>query len=75
MDNPEAQGEFHHFQLVDSEGRIPVSVSILVHYNYKRDKDEVTDEPQAISEDEIIDFHYALKGFDGNFVHAFRQHN
>lgn len=67
------QGEFHHFQLVDAEGRIPFSISVLVHYNYRESLNNKQTDP--ISADEIINFHYALKGFDGNFTHAFKHHS
>ena len=64
------QGEFHHFQLVDAEGRIPVSISVLVHYNNQASPSSLT-VFEPISDQDIIDFHYALKGFDGNYNQAF----
>lgn len=69
-DSTTPQGEFHHFQLVDAEGRIPVSISILVHYNNQQSSMKIgSSEP--ISEEDIINFHYALKEFDGNYTKAF----
>lgn len=68
------KGEFHHFQLVDAEGRIPVSISVLVHYNpVDRDEDEAAKKP--ITDQEIIDFHYALKEFNGDYLQAFSRSN
>jgi len=68
------KGEFHHFQLVDAEGRIPVSISVLVHYNpAEREEDEGSKKP--ISEQEVIDFHFALKEFNGDYLQAFSRSN
>ena len=64
------QGEFHHFQLVDAEGHVPLSISVLVHYNYRDSPNSKPADP--ISADDVVNFHYALKGFDGNFTHAFK---
>lgn len=63
-------GEFHHFQLVDQNGQIPLSVSVLVHFNRERQKAPFQ---QPISDDDIIHFHFALKAFDGNFAGAFNR--
>ena len=72
MEEPQ-QGEFHHFQLFDAEGRIPLSISVLVHYNYRDSQNNKAADP--ISADDVVNFHYALKGFDGNFTHAFKHHS
>ena len=61
------QGEFHHFQLVNQNGDIPLSISVLVHYNRKENQE--LQEP--ITANDIIEFHQALQSFDGNFVKAF----
>ena len=63
------EGEFHHFQLVDPEGRIPVSISVLVHYNQSENTPSGTWQ-NPIEEDDVIDFHFALKQFDGNYISA-----
>lgn len=63
------QGEFHHFQLVNAEGEIPVSISVLVHYNQKAARQKNQLDP--INADDIIDFHDALQEFDGDFIKAF----
>jgi len=63
------QGEFHHFQLVDAEGKIPVSISVLVHYNNQPTLTDILNQ-EPINEEDIIDFHYALKEFDGNYIKA-----
>ncbi len=61
-------GEFHHFQLVDQDGNIPFSISVLVHYNQKSARHEANLEP--ISSNDIIEFHDALRGFDGDYIAA-----
>ena len=63
------QGEFHHFQLVNQEGDIPVSISVLVHYNQKSEGFMYQQAP--ITADDIIAFHEGLKKFDGDFAKAF----
>lgn len=62
------EGEFHHFQLVDpSDGSVPMSISVLVHYNPKSPRSEAL---EPISPDEVMAFHEALQGFDGNYTAA-----
>ena len=64
------EGEFHHFQLVNSEGEVPLSISVLVHFNQKATRGlQQADAP--ISSDDVIAFHDALQQFDGNFIKAF----
>ena len=65
------QGEFHHFQLVNQDGEVPVSISVLVHYNQKFSKDDQSSDP--ITTDDIIEFHEALQGFDGDYMKAFKR--
>lgn len=62
------QGEFHHFQLVSANGEIPLSVSVLVHYNQLPPSFET---PEAITSDDIIALHEGLRSFDGDFIKAF----
>jgi len=64
-------GEFHHFQLVNSNGDVPLSISVLVHYtgNKLGSQSQAPDSP--IGTEEILEFHEALKAFDGNFINAF----
>ena len=62
------QGEFHHFQLVNSNGDIPFSLSVLVHYNNRAN---LSSELSPIETDEVIEFHDALQSFDGDFATAF----
>ncbi|MCC2631674.1 MAG: hypothetical protein K0S20_373 [Patescibacteria group bacterium] len=64
------QGEFHHFQLVNSEGEVPLSISVLVHYNRKNGFEFVDKTP--ITANDIIDFHEAFKNFDGDYSKAFK---
>jgi hypothetical protein len=69
-ENPESpQGEFHHFQLVNQEGDIPLSISVLVHYNQRSHASMFGQAP--ITADDIIAFHEGLKKFDGDFAKAF----
>ena len=63
------QGEFHHFQLVNQEGDIPLSISVLVHYNQKSSLPMFAQSP--IGTDDIIAFHDGLQRFDGDFAKAF----
>lgn len=65
------QGEFHHFQLVNSDGEVPLSISVLVHFNRKNSQPENTGTP--ISANDIISFHDALQDFDGDYIKAFNQ--
>lgn len=63
------EGEFHHFQLVDPDGFVPMSISVLVHYNPRAARNEsAADDP--ISADDIIALHDALQTFDGNYLAA-----
>ena len=65
------QGEFHHFQLVNSDGDVPLSISVLVHYNNR--KTPITGFSGApISANDIISFHESLKDFDGDYSAAFQ---
>jgi hypothetical protein len=65
------EGEFHHFQLVDpTDGTVPMSISVLVHYNNQRSSREQTS-AEPITLDEVVTFHDALQGFDGNYSAAF----
>ena len=64
------EGEFHHFQLVNSEGEVPLSISLLVHINPK----SLSSGPSLegpISTDDVLDFHEELKAFDGDFSAVF----
>ena len=65
------QGEFHHFQLVNQEGDIPLSISVLVHYNQRAINNNQLLNP--ITADEVIAFHEDLQKFDGDFTKAFRK--
>lgn len=70
MDELTPQGEFHHFQLVSSSGDIPVSISVLVHYNQTNPPVGHYTQP-PISTDDIIRLHDELEAFDGDFIKAF----
>jgi len=64
------EGEFHHFQLVDpTDGTVPMSISVLVHYNNQRSSREPA-HAEPITIDEVVSFHDALQGFDGNYTAA-----
>ncbi len=63
------QGDFHHFQLVNSDGEIPISISVLVHFNRKSSFS--IEEGAPITANDIIHFHEALKDFDGDYIKAF----
>lgn len=65
------QGEFHHFQLVNQEGEIPLSISVLVHFNQKYQKNSQPQTP--ITSEDIIAFHEGLQEFDGDFATAFHK--
>ena len=69
-EQPLPQGEFHHFQLVGSDGEIPFSISLLVHFNPKR-SDMLLEPGDPITTNDIIEFHEGLKSFDGDFIKAF----
>ena len=62
------EGFFQHFQLVNNQGEIPVSISVLIHYN-KPSAPLRMEEP--ITSSDVIDLHNALQQFDGNFSSAF----
>lgn len=66
-----AEGEFHHFQLVNAEGEVPLSISLLVHINPKMAQAYSQTETAPISTDEILQLHEALQEFDGDFINAF----
>lgn len=63
------KGEFHHFQLVNQQGDIPMSISILIHYNRPELLEDLETAP--ISTNDIIEFHEAFQKFDGNYGKAF----
>lgn len=66
-----AEGEFHHFQLVNSEGEVPLSISLLVHINPKMARALAQTDTSPISTDEVLQLHEALEQFDGDFIQAF----
>lgn len=69
-DDLNVDGEFHHFQLVNADGEIPLSISILVHVNQKAlEKQRVPATP--ITANEVLEFHEALSAFNGDFISAF----
>ncbi len=70
-EQPMPQGEYHHFQLVSSDGDIPVSISVLVHFGTKR-QEATPGTSEPISANDIIAFHEGLKTFDGDFIKAFK---
>jgi hypothetical protein len=63
-------GEFHHFQLVNAAGEVPLSISVFVHYNGKNIQTARPDQA-PIESDDVLALHEALKSFDGNFIKAF----
>jgi len=65
------QGEFHHFQLVNSDGEVPVSISVLVHFNTSAQRQELPEEGTPIGANDIISLHDALEKFDGDYIKAF----
>lgn len=71
MDLPRPEGEFHHYQIVDPEGNVPFSISILVHLNNKSAKDKINLEP--ITTADMITFHKELESFDGDFLKSFSE--
>lgn len=72
-DEPNVDGEFHHFQLVNQDGAIPMSISVLIHVNPKAlGKPSVPATP--ISANDVIALHEALENFNGDFISAFRTH-
>ena len=71
-DDLNIDGEFHHFQLVNQDGEIPMSISVLIHVNPKAlGKQPVSANP--ISTSDVLALHDALKGFNGDFITAFTQ--
>ncbi|CAN5146212.1 hypothetical protein BH11PAT4_BH11PAT4_8580 [soil metagenome] len=72
-DQPNVDGEFHHFQLVNQEGSIPLSISVLIHVNPKAlGSPSVPATP--ISANDVIALHEALENFNGDFISAFSTH-
>lgn len=69
-EEPTPQGELHHFQLVNADGNVPFSITVLVHYNRPNFIDA---ELSPISANDIIDLHEALQTFDGDYKKAFKQ--
>ena len=65
------EGEFHHFQLVNAQGEVPVSVSILIHINPKALGNSPIVSQEPIGATDIIELHDALQGFNGDFISAF----
>jgi hypothetical protein len=65
------EGEFHHFQLVNADGEVPLSISVLVHINPKMIQSFTQTETAPISTDEVLQLHDALQEFDGDFIKAF----
>jgi len=71
MDEPLPQGVFHHFQLVNAQGDVPISISVLVHYNNPRSEAALLLPP--LEADDLIQFHNDLSAFDGDFIKAFNK--
>ena len=67
MDDFTPQGEFHHFQLVNSSGDVPFSITVMVHVNRSSAPDLAT---APIDANEVIQFHDALQSFNGDFITA-----
>ncbi len=67
MDELSPQGEFHHFQLFQPSGELPISISILVHAQQPPELPE--EEP--LSHEDVLALHWALESFDGDFKRAF----
>ena len=65
------QGEFHHFQLVNSNGDIPFSISVLVHLNQPVSP-TFAQEGIPISSEEVLQLHEELEHFDGDYIRAFK---
>ena len=65
------EGEFHHFQLVNVDGDIPLSISVLIHVNPKV-LGKVTMPQTPITSNDVIALHDALQNFNGDFISAFR---
>ncbi|MBU6389348.1 hypothetical protein KGQ71_02425 [Patescibacteria group bacterium] len=64
-------GEFHHFQLVNTDGDVRLSISVLVHYS--KGEGSFAQEMPPIGDNEIIDLHEALQHFDGDYAKAFNR--
>lgn len=69
IESPE--GEFHHFQLVNSQGDVPMSISVLIHLNPKALGQQPANIQEPISAGDIIALHDALQDFNGDFITAF----
>jgi hypothetical protein len=69
MEPMQPEGEFHHFQLVTPDGDVPLSVSILVHYN--RQGNQARSNLKPITANDIISLQKSLEGFDDDFAKAF----
>jgi hypothetical protein len=66
------QGEFHHFHLVNTDGEVPVSISVLVHFNTPRRSSFQMEDGAPIGANDIIELHDALEEFDGDYIKAFQ---
>lgn len=64
-------GEFHHFQLVNAEGEIPMSISLLIHVNPQL-MGKFAQPSNPITANDVIALHDALENFNGDFISAFR---
>lgn len=64
------EGEFHHFQLVNTQGDVPMSISILIHLNPKALGLPLGSQ-EPIGASDIIALHDALQDFNGDFISAF----
>ena len=71
MEETTPQGEFHHFQLVNTNGEVPVSISILVHYNPQPQYIANLSKGEPITVDDVLSLHNELEVFDGDFIKAF----
>lgn len=68
-EQPVPQGEFHHFQLVNTDGEVPISISVLVHYNNRQSTPE---QVSVLGTNDVIAMHDALEHFDGDYIKAFK---
>lgn len=72
MEQRPEEGELHHFQLVNADGQVPISITLLVHVN-RSTPTGLHQELSPLTANDVLAFHDAMRNFDGNFIKAFKK--
>jgi hypothetical protein len=69
-DGIQLEGDFHHFQLINQDGDVPMSISVLVHVNTPA---HAAAAAPALTADDVLALHNELERYNGDFITAFKR--